>query len=356
MTLKNLRPRQKRTYLCSMKILKLIPFVIIVAFIGACEDEFTLIDDYKEIPIVYGLLSLNDTAAHYIRVERAFVDESKDALEIAQIADSLYFKDINVQLVRKSTGDVFNLTMVDGNLEGLPREDGVFATSPNYLYKINAADLQLVGNEDYKIVIRHDGSEDILTEAETKIVGAYQHITNSPSDSVNFNGLSVTFGWKSSEQSATFYEFNLVMHYDETDPQNPTQMIPKEITWNVDDKILRDESNNLLVAQTYYTLSGSDFFKFFRDALDPLPGISRKFRSFDLVINSGSNEILSYLNAGQANTGLTGTLTIPSYTNLSNGYGLFASRHSLIKEGFVIHKATRDSLAGGQYTFDLNFQ
>ncbi len=338
-----------------MKIIKLISFALLIAISSSCEDDFTLIDDYKEIPIVYGLLSLNDTA-HYIRIERAFVDETKDALEIAQIADSLYFDNISVQLVRKSTGEVFNLNKVDGNLEGYPRQPGIFATSPNYLYKIHNDQLQLNGNEDYKIIIRHSGNEEILTEAETAVVGEYQHITNSPSDSVNFNGLSVTFGWKSSEQAATFYEFNIVMHYDETDPQNPTQMIPKQLTWRVDDKIIRDESNNFLVSQTYFTLVGADFFKFFRDALDPAPGITRKFRRFDMVVNAGSEDILNYLNAGQANTGLTGTLTIPSYTNLSNGYGIFASRYSLKKEGFVIHKATRDSLKAGQYTFDLNFE
>lgn len=339
-----------------MKILKIsILFIATAILASSCKDDFTLIDSYKEIPIIYGFLSLNDTA-HYIRVERAFVDKNKDAIEIAQIADSLYFEDINVQLVKKSTGEVFQLEKVDGNLEGYPRAPGIFATSPNYLYKIHNDVLQIAGDQDYKIVVRHNNSEEILSEAETSVVGAYTHIANSPSDSVNFNGLTVTFGWKSNEKAAAFYEFYLVMHYDETDPENPSQMIPKETTWQVDDKIIRDESNNNPVAQTYYTLSGSDFFKFFRDAFDPAPGITRKFKSFDLVVRCGSQEILNYLNAGQANSGLTGTLTVPTYTNLSEGYGLFASRYELKKQGFVIHKATRDSLRAGQYTYDLNFQ
>jgi len=66
--------------------------LIILAILGitSCSNEFTLTAPAQEIPIVYGLLSRADDT-HYIRVERAFIEEATSGLELAQQADQLYF-------------------------------------------------------------------------------------------------------------------------------------------------------------------------------------------------------------------------------------------------------------------------
>ena len=68
-------------------------FAIALIFFTACKDELNTVEGWKDIPVVYGLLSLNDTAT-YIRIEKAFVDPNKSAFDIAQIPDSLYYKDV----------------------------------------------------------------------------------------------------------------------------------------------------------------------------------------------------------------------------------------------------------------------
>jgi len=106
-----------------------------VLFLFSCDNELDLVADFKEVPVVYGLLDLSDTT-QYIRVERAFADRAISANEIAQDPDSLYYDDITVKLLNLNSGLEFTMEKVDGNVIGLERDSGVFAQSPNFLYRL----------------------------------------------------------------------------------------------------------------------------------------------------------------------------------------------------------------------------
>ena len=55
-------------------------FLMLITFFVACDNELNVIEPKQDIPVVYGFLNLADSA-QYIRVERAFVDESTSALD-----------------------------------------------------------------------------------------------------------------------------------------------------------------------------------------------------------------------------------------------------------------------------------
>lgn len=95
---------------------------------SACSNDFEVAAPWKDIPVVYGLLSIDDEF-HYIRVEKAFLDPDANALEIARVPDSLYYQNISVQLERVSNGQLFDMQRVNGEDVNIPREDGIFATS-----------------------------------------------------------------------------------------------------------------------------------------------------------------------------------------------------------------------------------
>src|SRR5688572_11948988 len=123
-----------------------------VAILTACDNELVVTDEWEDISVVWGLLNKSDTA-HYIRVEKAFLDPTTSALDIARIPDSLYYENATVSLKRVNTGQVFMLERVNGELEGYPREEGIFAETPNYLYKIKANVINLVIGEKYEFVL-----------------------------------------------------------------------------------------------------------------------------------------------------------------------------------------------------------
>ena len=113
-----------------------ILFALFILSFCACSNELDLTASYQDIPVVYGLISPQDTA-HYLRIERGFIDEEIAPDVIAQNPDSLYYEDVMARLTRVSNGQSIEFIRVDGNDEGYPREDGAFANAPNYLYKIN---------------------------------------------------------------------------------------------------------------------------------------------------------------------------------------------------------------------------
>ena len=76
---------------------KLFIPALLAASLGmqSCKDDFQVASPYKEIMMAYGMINATDTA-HYIRIEKAFLDNNKSAIDMSQIADSSYFKNLTV--------------------------------------------------------------------------------------------------------------------------------------------------------------------------------------------------------------------------------------------------------------------
>ena len=61
-----------------MKKLMLLATTYMVALFFSCSNDFEVNADWKDIPIVYGLLDIKDSA-YYIRLEKAFLPDGEDA-------------------------------------------------------------------------------------------------------------------------------------------------------------------------------------------------------------------------------------------------------------------------------------
>jgi len=202
------------------KLLFSLPLLALL--LASCTNDFDVAAPWKEVPVVYGILSAKDTA-QYVRIEKAFLDAQTSALEIAQIADSLYYPDdaISVYLQRTSNNSQVQLTRVDGNLEGFPRRSGIFATQPNWLYKVKTpAGQGLATGEKYRLVIkRADGKDDIT--AETIIPGEFTFLIPNQQQTpplINFlNTLPTTISWRS-DANAVYFNGTFIIRYREEAP------------------------------------------------------------------------------------------------------------------------------------------
>ena len=74
---------------------KLLYFLLLGSMLSSCSNDFEVSAPWKEVPVAYALLSPKDSA-HYVRIEKAFLDPNVSALEIAQIADSLYYPENDI--------------------------------------------------------------------------------------------------------------------------------------------------------------------------------------------------------------------------------------------------------------------
>ena len=111
-------------------------FLLFGFLLPSCSTDFDLTSDWKDVTIVYGLLD-KDVNYNYIRIEKAFLDQTTNALTIAQIPDSIYYKRLNVELQEFNNGNLINtipLEEINGDTMNISKDTGIFASSPNILF------------------------------------------------------------------------------------------------------------------------------------------------------------------------------------------------------------------------------
>lgn len=313
-------------------------------FIGSltsCNDELVLTSEPKDIPIVSALLSASDTA-HYVRLERAFLDPTTSALEVAQNPDSIYYPDATVILRKLSTSEEFTLIEVDANLEGYQREAGIFANSPNLMYKVHSSDISMDPLDQFELIILRNENLDPVT-ATTEIIEPVS--IQRPQDGQSLAlvpGRDFKFLWLDGTNGSMF---NLYMHiYVSEFPAVGGPKENRQLTWEVVRNLRTNE----------HEIDGVSFFSFLGGQLNA-DNSTRNIDSIHIEVASGGAELLELLTILQANQGVTGSDELPTYTNLSEGLGIFSSINRTISTDHMLTSAARDSLLVNAFTRDLGF-
>jgi hypothetical protein len=311
-----------------------------------CSQKFKTAAPYKNITIIYGLIDMRDTA-HYVRVEKAFSDQDKSSFTMAQIPDSNFYSSISVRIERYDFSynlrDTVHLNRVDLNLEGYPKQPGIFYTAPNYAYKFttlldphslyrlvvtnlatgvtNYADAPIIDNTNDSIFSTFpvdypspgiDFSSTVTIDPY-KITGNYisrvpEYSFNGQSDPVSVAQAVIRFNWVDSNlltHSVTD------QHYDDYLPYIiPTLAYPGA-------SFEYDIHNLELYTALYMGMGAAP------------PDICRLISRCDFAVYLSTSDFLLYQQSTFAqNTGLTGGYIQPIVTNIKgpDALGLFTSR------------------------------
>lgn len=321
--------------------MRYLVLVFVAFYFLSCDNELTLVAETKETPVVYGLIDQGDTA-QYVRVERTFIDQEISGNVLAQNVDSLYYDDITVKLVRSSTGKEYILDRVDGNLEGYQREDGVFATAPNYLYKILTDSIPLIPEEMIELKIEGIFEDKSVTSSAFVLTPPFLTFPMDGGPLTFEPGKKVNVGWTPVGE-AEIYSFSFYFDITESKLGVTTD---KRLEWVV---ASATEKNTL-------EADGRDFYSFLSGALEEDESITRSFNSASLELISGNRAIEDYIRVAQANLGITSSGEIPVLSNISDGLGVFGTTHTHRRVDLFLSQASRDSLINGSVTGDLNFQ
>lgn len=316
----------------------------------ACDNDLDLTAEYKDIPVVYGVFS-RANEVNYVKIEKAFLGaDGENALEIAQIPDSVFYANIDVSLERLSDNRVYNLERVLASDEGIEREEGVFVSDPFYLYKLELPeDDELVGGGEYELTINR-GDDKPLIKATTVILDDFTFNLPATPGEITIRYRNQGLSWINNDEAA-FYDVKMKLRFLE---QNPDDQLYYEdsILWPVDEFQIAQVGD----ANFAYDLDGEAMFRYLGNTLDDNEGFGRIFVNFDFIIDVAGHEIKDYIDITQANTGITSSQVVPNFTNLSEGFGIFSSKNSLTHGSFTLKPESMDSLANGIYTKDLGFQ
>lgn len=342
-------------------IVALLPVVI---FFSSCSEDFKVAAPYKNITIVYGFLDVKDTA-HYIRIQKAFLDENKSAITMAQTPDSSFYAQLNVVVKELSGGNVVNvqpLVRVDLSAEGYPKQPGAFFTAPNYAYKFKK---NLVPGNRYRIVINNP-STSVVDSVETDVLsndpnndftvpaftnGQYNinfAPTSAPGTVDNFN----LYG--TAPANAAYVEGTIRFHYrDELVPGGTTT--PYSFDWLFASAVPMGSNRSFQLS-----VPKSSFFTAIRNGIG-LPSAANIYRdidSVDVIVYAATQDAATYLAIQGAQGGLTGDQIKPNYTNIKGPdvLGLVASRTSVSDNKVPINKDAIDSLKVNPITIPIRIK
>ncbi len=327
--------------------------LFLASTILSCDNTLNVIDPGGDIPIIYGLLDPSQDA-QYIRIERAFVDPEISALVLAQNVDSIYYPaSATATLTNNLNDDVIPLTRIDGNLEGLVRDEGVFAQDPNYLYTVASNELNIDLEALYTINLDRGDGLPIVT-ATTNVVGESRFISPnplSPDPRVAFIPRDNTTFAMSVHPNGVLYDISLEVVYVERMPGEDFQT--RSFIWDMGTNLRREDAGSNIVR---FTQMGDEFFAVMASRVPVVEGIQRRFSFMNLHLSGANNVLEEFLRVGQANLGITSTQDVPFFDNLSEGRGIFGSRNTTSIFDVRLSSTSEDELINGPITNQLGFE
>jgi hypothetical protein len=171
--------------------------------------------------------------------------------------------------------------------------------------------------------------------------------------SINFESSEFIFtevAWQAPD-SAAIFDVNLYFNYVEYPASNPADQSAKVVKWPWVQGLRRESSASNFSQKK----PGLEFYRHLANNIPENATLKRVFTGIDIEIIGGDEYVKNYINASLANTGITASQDIPTYSNMSEGKGIFGSITKFKKLGFILTDKSRDSLKAGYLTRNLNF-
>ncbi|MBO4328184.1 MAG: hypothetical protein J5831_02095 [Bacteroidales bacterium] len=305
----------------------LIALVAMAAAFQACSTDVDIYADYKDITIIYGLLDPNQDT-NFVKINRAFLGPG-DANDIATIADSCNYPgklDSKIIVYRAPlTGNNYEKMRVY-QLDTLTVHDkdlGMFYAPDQLVYYTTGRIFTDDERFKYKYELQVDRGDTLIT-ATTSVVGG-KSLFMTPG-LLNFSSLADLGKLKWTEcPNTALYDILIRFHYAEVGPTIDT-------TWHVVDCYSRTAVETTLPVENGMYIMNYPCSSLFSSLPmemgdDTLKlNVERIFMepSIEVVLSAGGEELNNYIMVNGNNSSIV--QTIPEYTNINGGYGVFSSR------------------------------
>jgi hypothetical protein len=340
------------------RLQKLVIIFLGLSLFNRCDNTLNVTADWKEIPVVYGLLNPS-ASENYIRINRAYLNQSGDAVSYGKVPDSIYFEDLSVSLIEFRNGiqgNVIGLTKVDGDSIGLAKEDGIFAQSPNILYqtkyKIRASDFANLYT--YELVVFNNISNNEY-RAKANMVGETEILSpirqNDPRFNIDDDTNRYIYIIYREAAQAKMYDCVIRFRYKEYDKNNPTIVRIDSVDWQV---FKSRETIRLRGYEEQQTNIRSHlFYDFLGSAIEPDAKVERIPIDMGFYLYGAGEDMYTYVAVNQPSIGIVQKK--PEFTNVVGGLGIFSSLHIKSYEHIKIDDPMLTRLITSPRVSDLNF-
>lgn len=331
-----------------------------ILVITACTTEFDTYILGPPTPTVYGVINTNDSV-YQVRLSKSFVGPG-NAYEYAQNTDSIYFPDAEVYLETYLNEDSPLTSVRMSRVQIIDRTEGIFASSPNYVYQVKQAVLDLsydhfqnygIPYENIEIVLKAivPGIPDtLLARSKLKLP---PRIINPKANyqKVYFYGeLPFQMEWTHLSEN-NYFEIKVVLHFrevlEEMEREAQIEWILSGIEYN--ENSIPGGTNKFYA----YYMRPETFYSQVRAHIIPDPLVKgRVARNVDFIILTSDPTIREYNRIGNLSDDYHGA----SFSNVENGLGIFTNFNTSGVYALRLGQRELDSLANGMYTKHLKFK
>lgn len=329
-----------------------IAILALVLFNG-CSTELDIAADYKEIPVIVGMLNKSDSV-QYFKVNRAYLNTEGNAIVVGNVSDSnLYPYPITVKLfwyrndltaanlVDSVTLDTAIIVKDPGNFNN---NNVLYKTPPGFRIRYN----NIASSTDtnwyiYEIVVRRTSDQKLIAKSNARIVedtrlisagSAVNLAIQKPDPAEPVEYLNTTVLRWSKPQWAKQYNGYMTFRFREVDDATG-EVVEKALTRQIFFNNLFDNPS-IVQGEFSYNIAGREFYEWIQANLDPLSSASARreyIAPLEFTLEFAGEALSQYYQINNNNVSLSDVS--PEYTNIEGGYGVFSSRYKRIVKDAV---------------------
>lgn len=295
-------------------------------FFSSCSTKVDLLENYKPITVVYGLLNVHDSI-QYIKVNKAFLGEG-NALVMAQQSDSINYKPgevtVRLQKINPTTGEVLQTITCDTTTQIL-KDNGLFSNPYQLLFQTNAV---IDDNSNYNLLINR-ASDGAIISAVTPIVNTVTVTHPDPLTQISFynantqNYVTFSFRWRHAANAA-IYSSSIKFTYYDSLIISPFTKDTITLEMGLPDT---EAGSTAVGTEKELKIDGAAFYSFIQASVHPNPNAIRWADPYlQLLLAAGAQDLETYIDINKPSIGLIQEK--PVFTNINNGTGIFSSRWS----------------------------
>jgi len=276
----------------------------------SCENDFEINADWKETIIIYGLLDPLDSIQQ-IKINKAFLNSAGSAYEVAQNPDSLYLDSTFATLTEVASGRVIQLVKTRVN-----KDSGLFGNDPVYVWTTRE---KILPSSEYRVDVVNPLTG-TRASAKTWTLGkaAIQGPVFEQSSVFGLGTPYITTVFTPGDNSFAFdVKFHVMVEQISTLDTN--QKSRKMYTWNM--------LNNFKVipkVRAIHQMPKPAFMQFLASSIPASAETKHRIKWVGCSFYGGNQTLVDYISVNEPSIGIVQKQA--DYTNVENGFGVFASR------------------------------
>ena len=340
-----------------------------LAFLASCDNDLEITADWKDVPVVYGILNSQDSV-NYVKLNKAFLGQG-DVMMMAQEFDSLYYNEeqVGLRLVeyRSTAGQFIETGVLEMEAtDEIVKPEGAFSSPTQIIYKTIE---ELNHERFYSAEVYYKDVDSVIASNTIPIdvLSPLQLTKPNPFSPLNLaiNSYASKAEWLSVE-GGKLYELKIRFHYVEQQITDLSDTVHKHIDWVFPYR----QSNSTNGGENMdISIDAEQFLNFLAVHIDENPNVYRQVKGMvgvqgatgfsithscmDFTLLAAAEELSTYILLNENSSSIV--VDRPEYTNIDNGIGILSSRAVDFIEGIKINNLSNDEIAFNELTKHLNF-